>query len=228
MRSRWAGRLMNVAAVICLGTDVGSAGPWGRQHYICDRWVWFNAAHDAPPGVGEHVEYWVLFSGTDGLHVCHAVKVATDVDTIVDGVTDLGRWGASRRPNGFDHLAEPPRAWAGSGADPTFSPFYVGAAEAEYLPAEFVHAGFAISSWRFRNLGEWGRTDVYGAPAGVLAIVMCPLPLLAWARHRGRYRQRQRVSAGQCAACGYDVRSSTERCPECGTERPVAHRATSP
>ncbi len=57
-------------------------------------------------------------------------------------------------------------------------------------------------------------TVMYWAAALVLAV-----PPLAWVAVRaGRARlAERRTQAGRCAACGYDLRASPERCPECGT-----------
>ena len=35
-------------------------------------------------------------------------------------------------------------------------------------------------------------------------------------RLRALYRMRSRIRAGQCLRCGYDMRASGSRCPECG------------
>ncbi len=68
----------------------------------------------------------------------------------------------------------------------------------------------------------------YGAPClfGWTALVFphwagcVPLALVLTAMLPARLRRRLRRRRGLCPQCGYDVRASPERCPECGT--PVA------
>lgn len=45
------------------------------------------------------------------------------------------------------------------------------------------------------------------------ALTFAVLPTVWLVRHRRRAR---RLRAGLCSACGYDLRASPERCPECG------------
>src|SRR5215217_7438109 len=51
-----------------------------------------------------------------------------------------------------------------------------------------------------------------GVPWWFLMLLSAPLPIGWWIRRR---RQAQRAMRGRCAGCGYDLRASTERCPEC-------------
>jgi len=64
-------------------------------------------------------------------------------------------------------------------------------------------------TWRIRN-----RIAVCIFPCWPLIILFSILPALAW---RSRRRRFARQSTGLCRNCGYDLRATPQRCPECGT-----------
>lgn len=89
---------------------------------------------------------------------------------------------------------------------------------------------------------HFGRLVVYCGDDGVLQFlwdglhfheVDVPLPhlivlllILAAAPALGRVDWRsRRPRAGCCRVCGYDLRASRDRCPECGTAVPVERKA---
>ena len=59
-----------------------------------------------------------------------------------------------------------------------------------------------------------GNTLCVAAPSWIPPIPLAALGVMFWFRHRVR---RRRASAGLCATCGYDLRATPDRCPECGT-----------
>jgi hypothetical protein len=55
----------------------------------------------------------------------------------------------------------------------------------------------------------------YALPAWLLAVLFAALPVVRLIRYRRERRNRRHASI--CPACGYDLRATPDRCPECGT-----------
>jgi hypothetical protein len=62
--------------------------------------------------------------------------------------------------------------------------------------------------------GAYVRAWHVDVPLGVPGAVLLAVLLLLLSRHRKRQLLRR---AGVCRSCGYDLRASPGRCPECGT-----------
>jgi hypothetical protein len=59
-----------------------------------------------------------------------------------------------------------------------------------------------------------GSRHTLTLPIWFIALLCLPLPLIAFRR----WRKKRRIDReGLCRVCGYDLRASVQRCPECGT-----------
>ena len=62
-------------------------------------------------------------------------------------------------------------------------------------------------------------------PFWALLLPTLPLAVRPWWRSRRVIRAADRGAAGQCPACGYDLRATPGRCPECGLDPATAAAA---
>jgi hypothetical protein len=72
--------------------------------------------------------------------------------------------------------------------------------------------------WLWPHLGDFGfltdeHLEVVMVPAWVAMVLFGLLP---FSRAFLLIRRRQRTKSGLCAACGYDLRATPQRCSECG------------
>jgi hypothetical protein len=74
--------------------------------------------------------------------------------------------------------------------------------------------GFAYWRRPFTKPGVWQTQTVLILPYWPVVLLAAALPL-----HRATRaaRERSRRRSGRCARCGYDLRATPGRCPECGT-----------
>ena len=84
------------------------------------------------------------------------------------------------------------------------------------------------ASFRTRaGVGFDRARTVYGSASEAHSVTRLAVPFWAFAllgtilpaeRLRRRRAARRRAALGLCRRCGYDLRASPERCPECGAE----------
>jgi hypothetical protein len=87
----------------------------------------------------------------------------------------------------------------------------------ERMGFDFARAG----AEKTRN-GNLVSAVVIRVPHWLLVALLAPMPVIYYVR---RARNRHRTAQGLCLTCGYDLRASPDRCPECGTECATSDRS---
>jgi hypothetical protein len=80
-------------------------------------------------------------------------------------------------------------------------------------------AGFALRVSRLNRPDYRDHSYVVHLPCWFLFLVTAFLPARWLVIYTARHLPRRRKGQGLCPRCGYDLRATPERCPECGTPR---------
>jgi hypothetical protein len=90
--------------------------------------------------------------------------------------------------------------------------------EVTYETAWWNRLGFRYLRWAGRYwTGATGRMLYFTVPLWAVVLPWLVLPVGVVVRLANR---RRRAHRGLCPRCGYDLRATLERCPECGTVAP--------
>jgi hypothetical protein len=189
----------HLAALVSLLIAVVALGLLGRQRDISDRWAW-RSMKFSDDGALLVSREWAIISSAGRLGFQHAAVDHLDWDPAFQ---------ITSRSNGFAYDFYTP------GANPwtfgTFSP-----AMSPKTHVWLRVPGFSVTTTT--TSAHWARgqyVDV-SLPLWLIALLASIPPIVWELRYRRGRRRRRRLNRGQCASCGYDLRATPDRCPECG------------
>jgi hypothetical protein len=122
----------------------------------------------------------------------------------------------------FFHFAPTPVVGPPLGPGNTETPAIVAWRKQFGAFAQFERLGFRLGRMpeaggdRAGNATNDGVTWWLQTPYWAITIVSGGLPLIAWSIQGRRRRRNLRLRRGLCLTCGYDLRATPDRCPECG------------
>jgi hypothetical protein len=180
----------------------GLVMPRGKLHL--GRWLFSAAGAAALLFAAAAVAMWVRSHAACDSAYVELGRVNVTIVTARDGC--LFHWiggRAERRPLFLRHTSNPPADllnWLGNW---------------RFWTQSNPHRLLGVITWGRASYGGngWGMSIL--APYWLLACVaaVAGIGLLTMSRHLHR---RSRRRAGQCVRCGYDLRATPDRCPECG------------
>jgi hypothetical protein len=144
--------------------------------------------------------------------VAHRGQSGTLAVQWLRGRVDVGGDNVTRAAHALDFDSwdvTPDMVWSDSGAGQWWNRLGF-AHDIAVNPAPVAATGGTAGPGGGASVVSWQAS----APLWAAVLVLIPLPL-TWLNQWSTRRHRAR--SGLCPTCGYDLRASPERCPECGT-----------
>jgi hypothetical protein len=197
MRRRLARPLFTFCSAVSLLLCMAVCVLWVRGHTVADTILWRGP--DRTDSQGKRAVYIGAQSSPGGLVIKLDVLRRTTPHTFLFPPGGLER----------HRLA----------VDADFTDLFDRDAQATkwHIPVLGIDLGHAD----YLTVGVHRQRNSVRVPQWLAVVISAVLPFLCTVGH---LRARRRVRAGLCASCGYDLRASPERCPECGTTRPLGQR----
>jgi hypothetical protein len=188
-------RMLDVLCGASLLAAVACAGMWVRSEWVAD--VVSVQRIEPRAGLAAPLVYGATAVASDDGGV-----IAWDTRFITSDLTTVRRVaGAAGSDDTLPSWRSgPSRGWVGTRGT------WLGRAGFAWEPAYWRpngRSGELASVWRVR-IPYWSLVTGLG------------LPPAWWCCRRRARRARQRRAARLCTSCGYDLRATPERCPECG------------
>ena len=190
-------RLLNLAAGLSLLLCVAAVASWVRSMGTFDRVTWRRDVKVTPEKREEQSLHAMSVRG-------RLFFVSTD-----DWYRPYPPGAGWTRPH-----PEPGVSWRVSRRGGLWSGFEMNVLDAYERESDrtFGVAAFGYLTGTTHG-GPTRSLDVVTVPHGLVATAFA-LPAAAWAA--ARLLRRRRRAPGLCRACGYDLRATPGRCPECG------------
>jgi hypothetical protein len=198
MRSQ---KLVNLITAFSLGLFVALTALWVRGRSTADIFHWTGASRR-----GQEVtifERHLTFSGGSAWWWDRTVRTSygsSDDASLIVRLADQPSFGHMTRP--AFAIRSPREGWTWLGFEGSRRSSAVPTGVSQLSGAVVATAGSDEMVTLLVPL--WSLT----APAAV--------PPILWLARRGHRRRRRRQRLGLCVACGYDIRATPDRCPECG------------
>jgi hypothetical protein len=205
MVKRWSRAFLSATTVLSALMFIAASGSWVRARYACDTvsYLWVSRM-DA-----EIEDRRVGAMGVRGSLVLIWMHRIYRPDDAADAAVVRRELPSEM---GFDHERLLPQHWPARGV--------LGAAGFGWISQDPAQR-------RGRDRVRVGNTAVIFEPYTRMILVPWWFLLLLFsiAPCRALWRRRTRRTKYGCATCGYDLRATPERCPECGTATAVPRKA---